>query len=309
MRITTHHPKIPAFQSSSSSSLYRGKTFSQFLAGLKANASKAADSKPRKPQSFRDGLIRARVHYKRNCFIASIRDEDICHFASIQHNRNSCILFKSFVRNSYNVCYFIEFANSDRWVIQVPLAPTLALDATDKLESEVAAIQLVATRTTIPIPQIHTYALGDSPAPFPSFLILEYTEGRKLNYIEFKELAAEQRDRLDTSLADIYIQLRHLEFPSIGRLVQGPEGVQIGKRVVTLDINMQELENVAPSKVMDSSYSDSGTLLQSADRYREMLLDLADNVFCKGHGTVSNEEGAEDYLTTSTSSASTPSVG
>jgi hypothetical protein len=92
------------------------------------------------------------------------------------------------------------------------------------------------------------------------------------------------------------MQLRRLEFPSIGRLTQGPDGVRVGKRVATLDTNMQELENVAPSEVMDSYYSGNDALLRSADRYVEMLLDLADNAFRKGRGSVENEEEAQDRL-------------
>lgn len=92
------------------------------------------------------------------------------------------------------------------------------------------------------------------------------------------------------------MQLRRLEFPSIGRLIQGPDGVRVGKRVATLDTNMQELENVAPSEVMDSYYGGHDALLRSADRYVEMLLDLADNAFRKGRGNVENEEEAQDRL-------------
>ena len=127
--------------SSSSVSLYGGKTFSQFLAEVKVNASKAAYSKPKKPQSFRDGLVQSRVHAERDRFIASIQHKHVCDLASMYHNRDSCVLFKPFVRGSYNICYFVEFVNGDKWVVRVPLAPTLALDAADKLESEVAVMR------------------------------------------------------------------------------------------------------------------------------------------------------------------------
>ncbi|KAL2128999.1 hypothetical protein VTI74DRAFT_8368 [Chaetomium olivicolor] len=104
------------------------------------------------------------------------------------------------------------------------------------------------------------------------------------------------RDRLYTSLADLYMQLRRLEFPSIGRLVQARDGVQVANSVLTLDTNMQELENLAPSNIIDFCYGDSGALLRSADRYIEMLLDLADNAFRKGSAAVSSEQETEDRM-------------
>ncbi|KAK4156988.1 hypothetical protein C8A00DRAFT_12124, partial [Chaetomidium leptoderma] len=76
------------------------------------------------PQSFRDGVVQARVHRERDGFIASIKDEDVCHLASIYHNDDSCVLFKPSVRGSYNICYFVEFTTGDKWVVRVLLSPT-----------------------------------------------------------------------------------------------------------------------------------------------------------------------------------------
>lgn len=150
--------------------------------------------------------------------------------------------------------------------------------------------RLVAKKTTIPIPRIHAYALGDGPEPLPSFLILEYVEGRKLTSADTKRLSDEERTRLYASLADVYMQLRRLDFPSIGCLTQGPDGFQVSKRAVTIDLNMQELEGLAPSEIQDSYYGAGGTLASASD-YVAMLLQIADNAFSKGCDTVSQEEG------------------
>jgi hypothetical protein len=81
------------------------------------------------------------VHGARDAFIASIQDEHVCQLASTYHNSDSCVFFQPAVRGSYNICYFVEFANGDKWVVRVPLAPTLALDGADKLESEVTTMR------------------------------------------------------------------------------------------------------------------------------------------------------------------------
>ncbi|KAF4626308.1 hypothetical protein G7Y89_g11853 [Cudoniella acicularis] len=285
-------------RSSSSSSLIGGKTVAQWLSEIKASNLKPTEAKP--PQSFRNRVVQARIYRDRDQFIASIRDDDVCRLAALYHNGDTCTFFKPPSRGSYNICYFVQFQSScierdgDKWVVRVPLAPCLAFGGRSKLESEVATMQLVADRTTIPIPRIHAYALGDGPELFPSFLILEYVEGLKLTYADFKKLSDEQRTRLYTSLADIYIQLRRLEFPSIGCVTREPDGFEVRKRTVTIDLNMQELEGLAPSEIQDAYYSASGTLT-SANDYIAMLLQIADNAFSKGCGTVSEEEG-EDHL-------------
>ncbi|AEO64016.1 uncharacterized protein THITE_2109687 [Thermothielavioides terrestris NRRL 8126] len=50
------------------------------------------------PQSFRDAVVRARVHGGDDRFLAAIRDEDVCHLASTRHGGGGCVLFKSAVR-------------------------------------------------------------------------------------------------------------------------------------------------------------------------------------------------------------------
>jgi len=83
------------------------------------------------------------------------------------------------------------------------------------------------TKATIPIPKLIFYVLGDRPEALSPYLILEFIEGQKLDLKEVKALP-EDSDKLNnlyTSLADIYIQLRRLDFPSIGRLGFGLDGI------------------------------------------------------------------------------------
>ncbi|KAH7363987.1 phosphotransferase enzyme family protein [Rhexocercosporidium sp. MPI-PUGE-AT-0058] len=272
-------------------------------------ASIVSHSKPKSPRrsleniqkSFRDALVEARVHRARDQFIASIHRDDVCSLAASHHNGDACEFFKPPIRGSYNICYFVQFHSSndgagDRWVVRVPLAPCLAFGSRSKLESEVATMQLIAQKTTIPIPKIHAYALGDDDAgkPLSSFLILQYIEGQKLTHADLRKLSDEQRTNLYTSLADVYIQLRRLDFPSIGCLMQGLDGFKVCKRTVTIDLNMQELEGRAPHCVQ-SRYCGSGTTLTSANKYITMLLEISDNAFAGDRSPISQEEG-EDRL-------------
>ncbi|SPQ23240.1 29d6bc0f-2a66-4312-bc02-5c27108df120 [Thermothielavioides terrestris] len=51
------------------------------------------------------------------------------------------------------------------------------------------------------------------------------------------------------ALGHVYMQLRRLEFPATGRLVQGPDGVRVGQRIPTVDVDIQALESVGPFEV------------------------------------------------------------
>ncbi|PVH69409.1 hypothetical protein DL98DRAFT_541634 [Cadophora sp. DSE1049] len=153
---------------------------------------------------------------------------------------------------------------------------------------------LIAKKTTIPIPKIHAYALSDDTRPLSSFLILQYIEGRKLTHTDLRGLSDEQCTRLHTSLAGIYAQLRRLEFPSIGYLTRRSDGFKVCKRTVSIDLNMQELEGLAP-RCIQSRYYGSGSTLTSATEYVAILLKIADNTFTGDRSPISQEEG-EDQL-------------
>lgn len=153
----------------------------------------------------------------------------------------------------------------------------------------------MAEKTTIPIPKIYAYAFADSPEPLSSFLILEYVEGQKLSFAQLQTLSDEQRTCLYTSLADIHIQLRRLEFPSIGCLTHGLDGFKVCKKAATIDTNMQELEGLQLSKIQASYYNGDG-LLTSANDYVAMLLQIAHNAFVEGRNSVLDEDHGADAL-------------
>ncbi|KAK7408676.1 hypothetical protein QQX98_009144 [Neonectria punicea] len=155
-------------------------------------------------------------------------------------------------------------------------------------------MQLVAENTNIPLPKIHAYQLGDDSHALSSFLILEYIEGRSISPSQLDSLTNDQRTRLYTSLASVYLQLRRLEFPSIGCLARGYKGFEVGKRPATIDLNMQELEGLQPSTIQ-TRYGNHG-ILSSANGYTAMLLEISDNAFSKTRSRVLDQDHGEDAL-------------
>ncbi|KAG4438931.1 hypothetical protein IFR05_005557 [Cadophora sp. M221] len=199
-------------------------------------------------------IIENRIHQARDKFIDAIKPGDICRLASSYHDNEPCDFFKEPRRGSYNICFFVQFRidgktseKGDRWVVRVPLPPCLASGAQAKIQREFATMQLVAEKTEIPIPRIQACSLFcDNPGAIAQFMILEYVKGRTLSDVGLKTLSDEQRQHLYDQLACIYIQLRRLEFSSIGVLSCGPDGIDICLMLISISLNKQELEGLQP---------------------------------------------------------------
>jgi hypothetical protein len=148
--------------------------------------------------------------------------------------------------------------------------------------------RLLSARTTIPVPKVVAYALGDDSKPIDTFLILQYMRGEMLQTWKLKEISVEQRQAFYKSLADIYLQLRRLEFPTIGCLTGTDDpGVGGPRTVFSIDINEQEISG-RNSKQIQEKYMDPGGGLRSTLAYTHMLLDLGDNAL-QGQSEVTEE--------------------
>jgi hypothetical protein len=75
-------------------------------------------------------------------FIDSIDPGAICRLASLYNGSKTCRIFRNAAHGSYNVCYFVEFEDGVRWVVRIPLEPSIA-NVWDKVQSEVATIRWV----------------------------------------------------------------------------------------------------------------------------------------------------------------------
>lgn len=135
------------------------------------------------------------------------------------------------------------------------------------------------------MPKIHVHVTSDDPSPLSTFIILEYIGGEKLSYTRMRQLTAMEKEVLYSSLADIYIQLRRLEFPSIGRLVHRHGDFHVGLKTSSIDFNMQQLEGLGTSSIQDGYLGHQGTLA-SANKYVDMLLDITYNAFLRCRSSV-----------------------
>ncbi|KAL5322589.1 hypothetical protein ACEPPN_010562 [Leptodophora sp. 'Broadleaf-Isolate-01'] len=241
---------------------------------------------------MRNKIAEHRVHEARDRFIKSIKEDDIRRLASSYHNDDPCTFFKPPTRGSYNICFFVKFhspstqrtshdateqadESGSSWVVRVPLDPYLSIPAYEKLETEVTVMQLIASKTTIPIPKLHAYSLAHEKGVYgiASFIIMEYIEDRTLN------------------------NLRRLESPAIGRLAPCPDKgrIMVRKRPMSNHINLQEVEGLQPLCIM-ADYGGETGVLTSANDYISMLLRIAWNAFEKGRKNVYDEFDGRDSL-------------
>lgn len=117
----------------------------------------------------------------------------------------------------------------------------------------------MAEKTTIPVPKIHAWSYeADSPIGH-AFIIMDYVQGVPLSALLFRM----SEKWLPTSngrspalahvynqLADVFIQLRGLEFPEIGALgLPTPEspGITIRHRPLPVEVALQEVEHLDPT--------------------------------------------------------------
>ncbi|KAL5583750.1 hypothetical protein FOVSG1_015101 [Fusarium oxysporum f. sp. vasinfectum] len=260
-----------------------------------------------KPGHLQDKIAERQIRHARSQFIDSINPEDVRRLAASYHpSQSNGEFFQEPIHGSYNICYFIQFPSLsgssssprlwDKWVVRIPLAPCLPFGADQKLECEIATMKLVAQKTSIPIPDLIAYAINEKSKPFPTFMILEFVEAENLSHKKYHAFTREQQQQLYQSLADIFIQLRRLEFDAIGRLTcRDDASFTVSHPIATIDINSQALEGVRPSKVL--ARYDGGGPLQRSTQYIELLHDLADNAFSESRTSVLDNDGiGEEYL-------------
>ncbi|RSM04105.1 hypothetical protein CEP52_007077 [Fusarium oligoseptatum] len=218
---------------------------------------------------MRDRIIEDRIAREREGFIRYITDEksdSICTLASSYRDGTPCTVV-AISHGSFNICVSVQFdtaptSNSAvRWVVRIPF-PGRVPWVDEKIDSEVATMIYVADKTTIPIPKIHAWSYTTSSPIGHAFIIMDHVQGTSLNAMLFRRIgrwdytvgARRSKDlkRVHDQLADLYIQLRSLEFPEIGALgMPTPESpnIAVRHRPMPIELVLQEVENLNPSAI------------------------------------------------------------
>ncbi|KAJ4147522.1 hypothetical protein LMH87_002034 [Akanthomyces muscarius] len=215
---------------------------------------------------------RTRSEALKDDYIRSIDTQDVCALASYYHGSQACSEFREHKRGSHNVCYFIEFTNDQtRWVVRFPLTPVLQ-DAHRKLDSEIATMEYVTSRTTIPIPRVRAHGYSAEPGPRnptgKCFIIIDYIAGESLSQSSLADTTDENRNRFYAHLADFHSQMRGLEFDAAGALALGSDGTFMITAPLPMDIDAREQRGNG----MQSLLKTTASLGRYADQMYSLLL-------------------------------------
>ncbi|KAK4242895.1 hypothetical protein C8A03DRAFT_39840 [Achaetomium macrosporum] len=246
-----------------------------------------------------DGLLK-----ERDGWLEALDESEICRLASSFRHGDQCAIFQPRKHGAFNVCFFVKFGSPlERWVLRAPIPMTVSKALLDeKTEIELATIRYVSATTTIPIPKVHAYGYSDTGSNGLPFIIMDYVEGcsskdlRDPKYGMNWMLVTSFVDKLEMreakhvyqQLADVYLQLRQLEFPRIGALGLpsretpalscDPEDIRVCNRPLSIDIVSQEVDGLEPSAIFPPK-----TTLPTAKEFVDGLLRLADNKLEKEH--------------------------
>lgn len=120
----------------------------------------------------------------------------------------------------------VEFTNGEKWLVRFPMVGKV-MNADEKTEIEVATMQLIRLRTTIPIPEIKAWGrAADNDLGIGPFIIMEFIEGigvdEILQHRDSRLMREDVSERVIESLfrqmIDFSLQLQNLDFPLIGSL-------------------------------------------------------------------------------------------
>ncbi len=144
------------------------------------------------------------------------------------------------------------------------------------------------------MPRVHAYAFSDTAPNGLPYIIMDYVDGRNLKDLGFKSggeiwgsliLDSPQTPaarHLHRQLADVYVQLRQLEFPRIGALGLpsrdvsalncNPQEIGVCNRPLSIDMALQELDGLQPDHIFPPRKT-----LSTASEFADGLLRLAHN--------------------------------
>ncbi|PCD20145.1 hypothetical protein AU210_016460 [Fusarium oxysporum f. sp. radicis-cucumerinum] len=190
----------------------------------------------------------------------------------------------------FNLCVIIQFRhlNPERWVIRIPFPDQHSWSA-EKMTSEIATMTYVAAKTNIPLPRVYDYSLSRDNLINSPYMIMDYMEGRRLRDLIRKHKMPSSKSQIEKAhlqVANIYLQLRQLEFPAIGALgpIQwlnksltsySPAEIGVSGRPLTLDMALQSTsKGYHPGGILEPK-----TTFQSNRAFVDALAKLSANRF------------------------------
>ena len=141
----------------------------------------------------------------------------------LRHGIECRVNTSSYAFGGVNLILQIDFSDDVVWIARIQLLHTStyeALPIIDKtVDSEVATLRFLKTKTSIPVPAIHSYdARYDNQIGAP-YILMEAMPGNRLWGSGRTDFIPEKhKPKVYAQIADILIQLYSQKFPTIGML-------------------------------------------------------------------------------------------
>ncbi|KAI5864632.1 hypothetical protein GGS23DRAFT_457488 [Durotheca rogersii] len=150
-------------------------------------------------------------------------------------------------RGAYNLSCRMEFENGEEWMVRFPMVGKV-VNADEKTEIEVATMNLIRQRTTIPIPQVKAWGLAaDNALGIGPFIMMDFVQGISVadilqtpdSRIMRQDISERVIEVIFRQMINFSLQLRKLGFAHIGSLTststasEGGSAATIHSRPVT----------------------------------------------------------------------------
>ncbi|KAF2236400.1 phosphotransferase family protein [Viridothelium virens] len=169
-----------------------------------------------------------------------------------KHHGGTAVELCDPIAGAFNVTFRVIFRDNRSAVIRFPM-PGVVMFPEEKTRSEVATINFLREKTSLPLPFIlHWGMKEESPCGLGPFIIMEYInhENNLGNIINNPALRSDERQRLDPNIdmeklemlygqmADILLQLSKINLPRIGSISEhGEDEFDVKARPISFPMN------------------------------------------------------------------------
>jgi serine/threonine protein kinase len=138
------------------------------------------------------------------------------------HVRNTLICSvdtAKFTSGAFNVVVALTFSDSIQWVARIMLPQgENDEDILISLRSEISTMELIRTKTTIPVPRIFGYGVTTNELGYP-YLLMEALSGNVLENQMAFSVPDEHKGKFSAQLARYIYELSTIRFSQIGRIL------------------------------------------------------------------------------------------
>ncbi|KKZ62869.1 hypothetical protein EMCG_02779 [[Emmonsia] crescens] len=139
------------------------------------------------------------------------------HQMNIPLNVDCSINLTRFATGFNNLVLELAFSDNVYWVARIPYR-TINDNTKTSLLSEIATMNIIRQRTSIPIPRIFGFGMSvDEPFGYP-YVLMEYVSGHQLDDVLARSVPQQYHAKVAKQLANVFAELQNLTFSRIGRL-------------------------------------------------------------------------------------------